>query len=70
MKSISEINLLEILPQSIRNDEKVIAVANALTLELQKLSMQSKLPLHLPRIDELDHPVLDKLAEGYHVDFY
>ena len=70
MKTIYEISLLDILPDSIKNDEKVIAVAKSLDVELQKLSAQTRLPLHLPRLNELPHSVLDALAEQFDVVFY
>lgn len=70
MIDLKNISLLDILPESIRHDEKVIAVAKSLDVELQKLSNQTKLPLHLPRLDELPHEVLDRLAWQYHADFY
>ena len=70
MKNINEIKLLENLPSSISGDKKIIALCNALENELQLLTEQTKLPLHLPRLDELPHEVLDQLAFQYHVDFY
>lgn len=70
MKTINEISLLDILPSSIRDDEKVIAVAKSLDVELQKLSLQTKLPLHLPRLNELDHDVLNELAWQYDAIFF
>ena len=69
MKTIQNVSLLDILPNSIR-DEKVIAVAKSLDVELQKLSAQTRLPLHLPRLNELPHSVLDALAEQFCVVFY
>ena len=70
MKSIDDISLLDILPENLKRDEKVAALAKSLDAELQKLSIQTKLPLHLPRLNELPHEVLDELAFQYHVDFY
>ena len=67
---IGNVNLLEILPESIKRDEKVVALAKSLDVELKKLSAQTRLPLHLPRLDELPHEVLDALAEQYNVIFY
>lgn len=70
MKYLNDISLLDILPSSIKNDEKIIALASALDIELQKLSNETKLPLHLPRLEELPHEVLNELAWAYHVDFF
>ena len=70
MKTINEVSLLDILPPSIREDEKVIAIAKSLDVELQKLSAQTKLPLHLPRLNELPHEVLDELAWSFLIPYY
>ena len=70
MKTVKNVSLLEILPDSIKNDEKVIAIAKSLDVELQKLSAQTKLPLHLPRLNSLPHSVLDALAEQFDAVFY
>ena len=70
MKTIQNVSLMTILPSSIRDDEKVVAVAKSLDVELQKLSAQTRLPLHLPRLNELPHSVLDALAEQFDVVFY
>lgn len=70
MKSIEDISLLDILPENLKADTKISALAKGLDLELQKLSAQTRLPLHLPRLDELPNEVLDQLAYQYHVDFY
>lgn len=63
-------SLVEILPPSILRDSKLRASAEALDLELQKLSLAAREALLLPRLDELPHAVLDQLASQYHVDFY
>ena len=70
MKTIQNVSLMTILPSSIRDDEKVVAVAKSLDVELQKLSAQTRLPLHLPRLNELDHEVLNHLAWQYDAVFY
>ena len=70
MTSIENVSLLEILPESIKNDEKIYALAKTLDSELQNLSRQSKIPLHLPRLDELNHEILNELAYQYHLDFF
>ena len=70
MKSTKEFSLLDILPQNISADKKMYAAAQALDLELQRLSAEAKLVLHLPRLAELPHEVLDTLAWQFHVDFY
>lgn len=63
-------SLREILPESVLADERLRASADALDLELKKLSKLTVQVLHLPRLDELPEKVLDLLAWGWHVDFY
>lgn len=70
IRDILSPSLVEILPPSILRDEKLKAAAQALDVELKKLSADSKLVLHLPRLNELPNEVLDLLAWAYHVDFY
>ena len=61
--------LQQILPQSLQ-DKKILALSDALDIELNKLFTQAELVLHLPRLDQLPDNVLDQLAFQYHVDFY
>lgn len=70
MNDLQNVSLFEILPPNLRADKNVAAVAKSLDAELKRLSLQTKLPLHLPRLDELPHEVLDKLAWGFDVPFY
>ena len=70
METVKNVSLLAILPQNLLADENVVAVAKSLDVELQKLSAQTRLPLHLPRLDELPHEVLDELAWQYDALFY
>ena len=70
LKDLSKAKVAEILPQSIRGDKKIYSAAVALDSQLEKILDASKLVLHLPRLDELDHDVLDYLAWQFHCDFY
>ena len=70
IKSIDAPKLAEILPQSIRADEKIHAAAVAIDAELEKISALANLTMHLPRLDELPSEVLDHLAFQFHCDFY
>ena len=70
LKDIWIPKLLDILPPNISADENLNAAARALDVELQTLSNEAWLVLHLPRLDELNHDVLDHLAFSLHVDFY
>lgn len=70
MKIASEATLTAILPENLLADEKIAALAKSLDNELQKLTAETRLPLHLPRLEELPHDVLNALAWGYHCDFF
>lgn len=70
IQAIQQVRLLEILPPSIRQDEKLSAVAKSLEGQLQKLSEQARLVLHLPRLDELSNEMLDALSDQFHIDYY
>lgn len=70
MKEIWTPKLTEILPDSVLNDPKLRASAEALDLELEKLSLSTREVLHLPRLDELSGRILDFLAEQFHIDFW
>lgn len=70
IRDIQKISLLDVLPPSILNDKKINAAAQALDVELQKLSGVVPEVLHIPRLDELPEKVLDLLAWHYHCDFY
>lgn len=67
---IQKPKLSEIMPPSLQSDERLMALAKALDFELEKLSAECELVLHLPRLNELPHEILDHLAHQYHVDFY
>lgn len=70
MKSIYVPKLVDILPDSILQDKKFSALAEALNVELKNLSTDIKQVIHLPRLDELSGTILDVLAWQMHVDFY
>jgi len=79
MTDIYTINLLDILPASIREDPQVQAMAAAITPELQAVSANIAQCILIPRVIKLQDPdyplefpdeVLDVLAWGIHVDFY
>ena len=68
MKSIYTPNL--ILPESITQDEKIVALAKALDEQLKLSSGSVAQTLHLPRLDKLSGDILDILAWQFHLDFY
>lgn len=70
MKRIKDISLIDLMPESIRNDSKIKAVCKALDRELRKINDLTKEILILPRLDSLPESVLDLLAWQWHVDFY
>ena len=70
MQKIYAPRLTDTLPQSILNDEELKAAAEALDLELEKLSADIEQVLHLPRLDILNHDILNHLAYSFHVDFF
>lgn len=68
MKKLSEATLTETLPARLLEDKKISALAAALDLELQRLTLAAREAMHLPRLDELSGQVLDLLAWQMHVD--
>ena len=67
MKTIYDVTLTDILPPNLR-DEQFLAIAAALDDLLKKFSADTKLAMHLPRLDELSGTILNLLAEQFHVD--
>ena len=70
MKKINGISLIDLMPDSIKNDPKIKAVCNALDNELRKINDLTKEILLLPRLNSLPESILDLLAWQWHVDFY
>ncbi|MBH0333673.1 hypothetical protein ABH14_28760 [Brevibacillus brevis] len=70
MIDIYNISLLDILPDSLKNDKDMVAMAKAFTPELQSLSREAKLCMILRNIDHLPSELVDHLAWELHVDFY
>lgn len=69
-KQIKNISLLDILPDSLLQDEQVQACIKALDIQLQAVTADVIEVIHLPRLDELPEEVIDLLAWQFHVDFY
>ncbi len=69
MRSIYQPKLTEILPDSLLNDDKLRAAAQALDVELEKLSADVRQVSHLPRLNELSGKILDYLLEQFCADF-
>lgn len=70
MIDIFNINLRDIMPESLKNDPDVQALCDAITPEIQAISNEIKQCILWARIDELAEKVLDLLAWQLHVDFY
>jgi len=62
MPDITEISVVDLLPASIRQDESVVAAAQAIDSELNAVSQLCMVPALLARIDELSSNTLDHLA--------
>ena len=69
-KSIYNVSLLDIMPQSLLSDPFVVAMARSIDPELQGISAEIIKCILLPRIDELPGEVVDVLAWQFHADFY
>ncbi len=70
MKDIYTISLLDLLPQSLKSDPNVEALAKSLDPEIQAVSAAIAECILLARIDELPEDVIDLLAWQLHVDLY
>lgn len=70
MNELSKLNLKELLPSSIANDETIRNICDAIAEKLQLIDEKSELVLLLPRLDQLPETLVDELAWQYHVDFY
>ncbi len=70
MADLYTVSLLDILPDNLKADPQVQALAEAITPELQAIARAIDECLFLPRLDELPEDVVDLLAWQYHVDFY
>jgi len=68
---LSDINIIDLLPPSIADDENVKAMAESLTTVFRETTGYIPSVLFMPRIDELtDEALIDNLAWQFHVDFY
>ena len=67
---LSNLDLLSLQTNYMKQDPTTIALCQALNLQFQQLSVETKLCLIYSRIDELAEPVLDELAWQFHVDWY
>ncbi|RTQ95599.1 phage tail protein I [Lysinibacillus telephonicus] len=69
-KTIYEVQLMDLLPESLKNDPDIIAASKAVDLGFSVVVNAVDKSLILPRIDQLESDVLDHVAYFFHVDFY
>lgn len=64
------VNITDILPYCLKQDEFVIALSEAFEIEMKKLSEERERISNLQDFNNLDEKLLDYLAYQKHVDFY
>lgn len=64
------LKLADLLPDSIKGDKDIMAIAEALDVEMQAITKSIMEVIMLPRIDEMTEDVVDHLAGQLHVDYY
>jgi len=69
-KTVYEMPLIDLLPESVKNDPDVAMAAKAVDNGFWYLSQKSKGLTMLPNLDEQPEEILDHLAFYLHVDFY
>lgn len=70
MIKLNELNLLDILPESLKEDERIKNISEVISSELQLINNDIEKLLIIPNVDNLEEEILDELAYGFHVDFY
>ncbi len=69
-KSLEDIRLNDLLPNSISNDEIIKELSSALSNELQNITNNIDKILFYPNILELPEDIIDLLAKQFQVSFY
>jgi len=70
MINLSEVNILDILPQSLSNDKDVAALAIAVDVELKKINSDILKTNIFGALECLPDRILDELGWQEHIDFY
>ena len=70
MTKLDALSMLDILPQSIKDDKDIEALSKAIDTQMQQVTKEIAATILLPRIDELSEDIVDFLAWQFHVDFY
>ncbi|MFJ1230849.1 phage tail protein I [Yersinia proxima] len=68
MIDLTSVSLMDVLPDSLKGDPAVMAMAAALDKELTEITKLVTLPTLYCRIDELDSQTLDHLAWQFNAD--
>jgi len=69
-KTVSDVTLLELLPENLRSDPDIIAASQAVDSEFQALASSIKNCLTIADVDNASSDVVDNLAGEMQVDFY
>ena len=69
-KDIYTVDFTKYLPEALKTDEKICAIAEALSKNLSFISNETQNTVIYSRIDELPETLLDVLAYDMHVDWY
>jgi phage tail P2-like protein len=70
MNDVYTVDFTRALPAPLRNDPKILALGKTIAAELQQNIGMARLAIIYPRIDELDHALLDILAHDLHIEWY
>lgn len=70
MINVKELCLIDILPDSIKSDQRIKNISEILDRELASINKSIEKLLIIPNVDNLESDLLDELAYAFHVDFY
>lgn len=68
--TIGTMDLTRLLPPTLKQDPKMVALSEIIARELQKTNAEIRKNIIYARIDELDEETLDVLGYDLHVDWY
>lgn len=69
MINLENLRLADILPERLKTQD-ILAITNALDVELKEITKSIFEIVIMPRIDEMPEDIVDSLAWQLHVDFY
>lgn len=70
MNNIYDMDLTRTLPQVLKNDPEIMAIAMVIADQLRKVAKQAEETIIFARIDSLPEALLDIIAYDLHVDWY